>query len=45
MSKGHWAKYAPGTGFQYRYSHCLICNHVWRNDKAALIHNGKKPKK
>lgn len=40
----HWSDYAPGTGWEYRYRHCLICGQVWRGKSyRPLIHNGGKP--
>lgn len=46
MIGGHWARYAPGTGFAYRYRRCLICNKVWRNNGVRpLLHKGKKARR
>jgi len=41
---GHWSDYAAGTGWEYRYRHCLTCGKVWRNNgEKPLIRNGRKP--
>ena len=43
---GHWAENAPGTGFAYRYSVCLVCGRITRSmNERPLIHNGRKPRK
>jgi hypothetical protein len=42
--KPHWSAYATGTGYAYRYRHCLLCGKVWRNKgERPLIRKGGKP--
>lgn len=43
---GHWAEYAQGTGWGYRYRYCTACHKAWRNNgEKPLIHKGKKARK